>query len=118
MSQIREYFGVIGFLLEAAGVVIIALGTLAASAWFLARLRHRPFESGYRAYRRALGHAIILGLEFLIAGDIIRTVTVSHSLESVGVLATIVLIRAFLSITLEYGTEGRWPWRRARATRR
>jgi uncharacterized membrane protein len=68
---------------------------------------------GYGDLRRGLGKTIILGLEFLIAGDIIRTVAVSHTVQSVAVLGVIVLIRAFLSFTLESGIEGRWPWHKA-----
>jgi len=57
-----------------------------------------------------MGRSIVLGLEFLIAGDIIRTVIVSPTLESVAVLAVIVLVRAFLTMTLTLEIEGRWPW--------
>ncbi len=66
----------------------------------------------YREFRSDVGRSIVLGLEFLIAGDIIRTVTVTQTLESVGVLVVIVLIRSFLTITLELEIEGRWPWQR------
>ena len=56
------------------------------------------------------GRSIILGLEFLIAGDIIRTVVVADTLENVAVLGLIILIRTFLSVTLHLEVEGRWPW--------
>lgn len=59
-----------------------------------------------------LGRAILLGLEFLVAGDIIRTVAISPTISSVGVLAVIVLIRTVLSATLTVEIEGRWPWQR------
>ena len=67
----------------------------------------------YRVYRRQLGRSIILGLEFLIAGDIIRTVVVADTLANVAVLGLIILIRSFLSVTLFLEVEGRWPWQRA-----
>ena len=67
----------------------------------------------YRELRSDVGRSIVLGLEFLIAGDIIRTVTVTQTLESVGVLVVIVLIRSFLTVTLQLEIEGRWPWQRA-----
>jgi len=67
----------------------------------------------YREYRQQLGRAILLGLEFLVAGDIINTVAVDPSFRSVGVLAGIVAIRTFLSFSLEVEIEGRWPWVRA-----
>ena len=64
----------------------------------------------FRQLRQRLGGGILLGLEFLIAADIIQTVAVEASFESVGVLAIIVLIRTFLSFTLEVELTGRWPW--------
>ena len=57
-----------------------------------------------------MGRSIILGLEFLIAGDIVRTVIVADTFENVAVLGLIILIRAFLSVTLHLEVEGRWPW--------
>jgi len=67
----------------------------------------------YRLFRQDLGRAILLGLEFLIAGDIIRTVVVAPTLENVLILGLIVLIRTFLSIALQLEVEGRWPWQHA-----
>jgi uncharacterized membrane protein len=66
----------------------------------------------YRAYRQLLGRSILLGLELLVAADIIRTVAVTPTYESVGVLAIIVLIRTFLSFSLELEITGRWPWQK------
>ncbi|GGT40993.1 hypothetical protein GCM10010254_70960 [Streptomyces chromofuscus] len=66
----------------------------------------------YRGYRRRVGRSILLGLEFLVAGDIIRTVAVAPTYESVGVLAVIVGIRTFLSVSLELEITGRWPWQK------
>lgn len=66
----------------------------------------------YRGYRRRVGRSILLGLEFLVAGDIIRTVAVAPTYASVGVLAVIVLIRTFLSFSLDLEITGRWPWQR------
>ena len=60
-----------------------------------------------------MGRGILLGLEFMVAGDIIRTVAVEPTLDSVTVLGAIVLIRTFLSISLEVELDGRWPWQRA-----
>ncbi len=61
-------------------------------------------------FRRSLGRAILLGLELLVAADIIKTVAISPTLESVAVLGGIVLIRTFLSFSLELEITGRWPW--------
>lgn len=99
--------------IELVGVALILLGAAAATVRFLVRLRVAPIEDAYREYRRHLGRAILLGLEFLVAGDIINTVAVAPSLTNVAVLAGIVLIRTFLSFSLEVEIEGRWPWSRA-----
>jgi uncharacterized membrane protein len=79
----------------------------------LALLGGQGAEQGYRIVRTVFGRSILLGLEFLVAADIIRTVAVQPSLENVAVLGLIVLIRTFLSFSLEVEIDGRWPWRRA-----
>ncbi len=106
----------VGAAVDAAGVAIIVCGALAATGVFAHRLRRRraDFPDVYRLYRQSLGRAILLGLEFLVAGDIIRTVAVSPTFTSVGVLAVIVLVRTFLSFSLEVELEGRWPWQKRR----
>ncbi len=96
---------------DAAGVVIVVAGALFATGRFCIR---RAGDS-YRQYRQDLGRAILLGLEFLVAGDIIRTVVVAPTLENVLILGLIVLIRTFLSFSLQLEIEGRWPWQRASA---
>jgi uncharacterized membrane protein len=70
-------------------------------------------EEVYRIVRTVFGRSILLGLEFLVAADIIRTVAVQPSLENVAVLGLIVLIRTFLSFSLEVEIDGRWPWQHA-----
>ncbi|SFU65533.1 DUF1622 domain-containing protein [Halomonas korlensis] len=67
-------------------------------------------ETIFREVRQRLGRGILLGLEFLVAADIIHTVAVELTFETVGILAIIVLIRTFLSFTLEVELSGRWPW--------
>lgn len=69
-----------------------------------------PREDVFKKVRRTLGYGILLGLEFLVAADIIHTVAVELTFESVGVLALVVLIRTFLSFTLDLELTGRWPW--------
>lgn len=94
--------------ISAAGVAVIAGGILLA-AWRL--LWRRLAETGhYAAFRRTIGKAILLGLEFLVAADIIRTVAVAPNAESVLMLGGIVLIRTFLSVALQVELDGRWPW--------
>jgi len=99
---------VVGKGVDAVGVAAIVVGVLVAT---LMVLRRRPRgEGAYRLYRQRLGRAILLGLELLVAADIIRTVAVTPTFESAGVLAIIVVIRTFLSFSLEVELEGRWPW--------
>jgi uncharacterized membrane protein len=102
----------VGIAIDTIGVFIIVAGALLASGRFLLRRQGEPGAS-YRLYRQDLGRAILLGLEFLIAGDIIRTVVVAPTLENVVVLGLIVLVRTFLSMTLQLEVDGRWPWQRA-----
>ncbi|WP_188676428.1 DUF1622 domain-containing protein [Subtercola lobariae] len=92
-----------------AGVLIILGGAAISTALVITRLirGQRPV---YRAYRQYLGRSILLGLEFLVAADIIRTVAVTPTLDSVAVLAAIILIRTFLSFSLELEITGKWPW--------
>lgn len=111
MIYYRNTMELIGRLVDAVGVVIIVVGAIVATVHFLAHRGGDP-GSSYRAYRQDLGRAILLGLEFLIAGDIIRTVVVAPTLENVLILALIVVIRTFLSMALQLEVEGRWPWHR------
>jgi uncharacterized membrane protein len=101
-----------GRAVDAAGVLAIVIGAAVATllaAWALLRRREGKI---YETYRQRLGRSILLGLELLVAADIIRTVAVEPSFESLGVLALIVLIRTFLSFTLELEMTGRWPWQK------
>ena len=104
---------VIGKSVEATGVAVTVIGV----AWALFRYATRTLsERGgggddvYRDARRSVGRAVLLGLEVLVAGDIIRTVAVAPTFTSIGVLGLIVLIRTFLSFTLEVEITSRWPW--------
>jgi uncharacterized membrane protein len=100
--------------IEIVGVLLILGGAAAATARFLIRWASAGLDAAYREYRQHLGRAILLGLEFLVAADIINTVAVNPTFNSVGVLAGIVVIRTFLSFSLEVEIEGRWPWARTR----
>jgi uncharacterized membrane protein len=102
----------IATVIEVAGVGIIVVGVLIASALFLRRGFGSDWNKAYQGFRADLGRGILLGLEFLVAADIIGTVAVAPTFESLGVLAAIVLIRTFLSFSLEVEIEGRWPWQR------
>lgn len=102
-------------LIEFLGVLLILGGAAAATVRFFTRWVSAGFDSAYREYRQHLGRAILIGLEFLVAGDIINTVAVDPTFRSVGILAGIVAIRTFLSFSLGVEIEGCWPWNRWQA---
>lgn len=108
--QFTEIISIAGYSIEAIGVLVILLGSAIASFGFVRTYQHTATGEAYTTFRRALGRSIILGLEFLIAGDIIRTVVVADTLENVAILGLIILMRTFLSVTLHLEIEGRWPW--------
>jgi uncharacterized membrane protein len=97
--------------LELAGIAATLLGAVLATYAAVRNVRRgTPRMEVYESYRRQLSQGILLGLEFLVAADIIGTVAVEPTFRSVGVLALIVAIRTFLSFTLEVEIAGRWPW--------
>lgn len=106
-----EVIETVGKAIDATGVAVIAIGALLSAAGVLRRLRT---GDAYRAFRQQLGRSILLGLELLVAADIIRTVAVTPDARSVAVLAGIVLIRTFLSFSLELEITGYWPWQKNR----
>jgi len=107
----REYVEIAGTAAEVAGVALI-VGGLAIATLRYAVFRRDASGSPYRRYRQDLGRAILLGLEVLVAADIVRTVAFTPTMDSVLVLAMIVAIRTFLSWSLALELEGRWPWQR------
>ena len=113
LVELRAGMEFIGFGFESVGVGVIAFGALVVVIRLVAG-GFRALKAPYRELRQELGSAIVLGLEFLVAGDIIRTVAVNPSLQSVAVLGLIVLIRTFLSMTLQLEIDGCWPWQRER----
>lgn len=98
-------------LVDGAGVLVILIGITLATVK-AAFFPPPPGLGRYDAFRRRLARAILLGLEIMIAGDIIKTVTIAPSLENMAGLAMIVIIRTFLSFTLELEINGRWPWQK------
>ena len=100
---------------EAVGAAIMVLGGLGSFLWYGRQVFNRA-DGAYQELRENLGRVILLGLEVLIIGDIIRTIVVETTLESVGVLGIIVLIRIILSFSLEVEIDGVWPWKRGRPT--
>jgi uncharacterized membrane protein len=104
----------IGTAIDAIGVAVIAGGAILAVFLTIGRVRQED-GGAYEFFRRRLGRAILLGLEFLVAADIIRTVAVTPTGESVAVLGGIVLIRTFLSFSLQLEVTGAWPWQQRSA---
>ena len=98
---------------EIAGVAVLVLGALAAFAHAGWTARRAGALEAYESARRSVGRAILLGLELLIIADIVLTITVDPTLESAAALGLIVLVRTFLSFSLEVELEGTVPWRRA-----
>ncbi len=104
-----ESVELVGTVIDGVGVAIIAIGTIVAGGTAVGRLLRKSTDT-YRILREQLGRSILLGLEFLVAADIIRTVAVTPNARSVAILAGIVAIRTFLSFSLELEITGRWPW--------
>jgi uncharacterized membrane protein len=105
---------VISEVIELGGVAMLVGGLLAALLHSVGELvAHRQGDSAYRTLRRDIGKAILLGLEFLVAADIVRSIAITVTFQSVGLLGLIVLVRTFLSWSLEVEVTGRWPWKRA-----
>lgn len=109
-TSLDEVVEAVGKAVDVAGIVIIVGGAAAASLLFLDRAGLEGVSTAYATYRRSLGRAILLGLEFLVAADIVRTVAITPTFSDVGVLGAIVLIRTFLSVALQVETKARWPW--------
>lgn len=106
-------------IVEIAGIAIIVVGAFGSLALFLARLATHVVSRDelVTGFRSSLGRSILLGLEFLVAADIINTVAIEPTIQSLLVLAGIVAIRTFLSFSLEVEIEGRWPWQKASGQR-
>ena len=106
-----EMVEAVGVVVDVTGVLAIVVGALVAGFVAIRGLVRRE-EGVYRRFRRQLGRSILLGLELLVAADIIKTVAVQPTFENVAVLGLIVVIRTFLSWSLELEMSGRWPWQK------
>jgi len=100
---------------EAGGVLALIIGAFFALIKYIRVLSRRGGDAAaaYRQLRQGLGRAILIGLEFLVAADIIRSVAIDPTFTSVGVLGLLVVVRTFLSWSLEVEITGRWPWQPA-----
>ena len=112
MNQI-EIIREVSDVMDALGVAVVSLGVLWGLFCFAKGLITQTADIAYKTFRIQIVRSLILGLEVLVAGDVIRTVAISPTLTSVAVLGAIVLIRSFLSWSLTLEIDGRWPWQPA-----
>ena len=102
--------------IEVLAVAVIVIAIVFGTSRFLAHLNSRPGDA-YEIYKAHLVRALLLGLEFLVAADIVRTVALESTLTNVAILGALVLVRTFLSWSLVVEVEGRWPWQVGGAAR-
>ncbi len=114
MDQVKLYVDLVAQIIEGIGVLTIFIGCLYALGKFLMSLSSS--ENAYTQLRQTLGKSILLGLEILIAADIMATVVDKPTMQEVLILGMIVLIRTFLSLSLQVELEGRFPWQRDKAS--
>jgi uncharacterized membrane protein len=103
-----HWIRIVGVAIDVFGVVIIVIGIIWSTGGFLSK---SSWTGRYEEYRIRVGRTLLLGLEVLVAADIVKTVALEPTFTSLGVLAGLVLVRTFLSWTLVLEIEGRWPWR-------
>jgi uncharacterized membrane protein len=113
MAMSRVIFEYLTLALEFASAAIIVFGILFSVVFAVIRLIKKSGKDKiYQSFRIMVGRCILLGLELLIAADIIRSLALQLTLQSVGLLGIIVLVRTFLSFSLEVEMNGRWPWQK------
>jgi len=111
-TTVSRILHAVGSMIEIFGVLVIVIGIVWSTYLFVSRPAAEPY---YEAFKIRIGRALLLGLEILVAADIVKTIAVELTLLSLAVLAGLVLIRTFLSWTLQLEIEGRWPWQASRA---
>ena len=108
-SVVSHWIRAVGTAIEIFGVTVIVMGIGWATYLFL---RRRMEERHYDIYKIRIGRSLLLGLEGLVAADIVKTIALQLTFMSLGLLAGLVLVRTFLSWSLVLEIEGRWPWQR------
>lgn len=115
LENIRSWIEIVSLLIELLAVAIIVTAIAYASVRAaLEGTNRETFNKAYDEYKVRLGRSLLLGLEILIAADVIRTVALEPTLTSVAVLGILIVIRTFLSWSLILEMEGRWPWQSKR----
>lgn len=110
-AAVAHWIRLVGVAIDVFGVIVIVCGILWSTLGLLFRSQRSPYDN----YRIRIGRTLLLGLEILVAADIVKTVALEPTFASLGVLAGLVLVRTFLSWTLALEIEGRWPWRMSAA---
>ena len=105
-----QTISVAGYLVKGIGVIVILGGVIGATRRLIDYRRDKARAEAYIEFRHDFARAMLVGLEFLVAGDIIRTVVVSHTLSDIASLGLLVLIRTVLVFTIHLELHGRWPW--------
>jgi uncharacterized membrane protein len=108
-AVLSHWIRLVGTGIEAFGVLVIVAGIVWSSLVFI---RRHTDERDYDAYKIRIGRSLLLGLEVLVAADIVKTIAIDLTFTSLALLAGLVLVRTFLSWTLVLEIEGRWPWQR------
>ena len=116
MENLKIYIDYIADIVEIMGVLTIFSGAVYSLLVFLISISKKKSNS-YAQFRQSLGKSILLGLEILIAADIMATVVSDPTLKSVYILGLIVMIRTFLSLSIQVEVEGRFPWQRENSTK-
>lgn len=113
MENLDQIFELVSFFFEGLAILVIVAGFLLSLRTVVPRLRGRgDWVDAFEGVRREFGRAVLLGLEFLVAADIIRTVALEPNLDNLLVLGLLVLIRTFLSWAIDVELEGTWPWKK------
>jgi uncharacterized membrane protein len=108
-ATVSHWIQIVGTCIEIFGVFIIVAGIIWSTFLYVHRRQEKWY---YDQYKIRIGRLLLLGLEVLVAGDIVKTIAIELTFTSLGLLAGLVLVRTFLSWTLVLEIEGRWPWRR------
>lgn len=110
IEQILEYLMKAGIAISLFAVVVIIVGFATAAWGYARRFRETAQESNFNLFKVELGGALLLGLEIIVLAEVVETITVTPTFQSLAILAAIVVVRAAVSWNLTLTTEGRWPW--------
>lgn len=115
--MLKSFYELSVSLLEISGTLVILIGSIAATWQFFRQALRDGYSQAYHPFRTTLGRSILLGLEFLVAADILNSLVIAPTLDDLIVLVVLVLIRTFLSISLGVEINGHWPWQDTRLDR-